>query len=165
MLRLRGGREATRLGIGAGVSGARGSREGEVIRSVLQSRISGAYEPARGFRARFDGAKLLTLNELLRLNPMARHRYRGAWHRAAHDAVLLIAPRARLAGPLAVSILRRGARLVDNDGLAAALKFAIDGFRCCGLIEDDDPSVVAEIRLSQERGAPAVEVAFEPIGR
>ncbi|PZP58338.1 MAG: hypothetical protein DI596_07835 [Azospira oryzae] len=162
---MRDERTARRLGFDVKTVRSGRSREGEVIRSVLRARISGAYDSARGFRARFDGAKLLTLNELLRLNPMARHRYRSAWHRAAHDAALYIAPRARLHGPLAVSILRRGARLVDNDGLAAALKFAIDGFRCCGLIEDDDPSVVAEIRLSQERGAPAVEVAFEPIGR
>jgi hypothetical protein len=166
MLRIRGARDAARLGLaGLAAGGGRGRREREAIRSILKARIEGGYHPSSGFRARFEGARPLTLNELLRLDPMARHRYRSAWHRAAHDAALLIAPRARLSGPLAVFILRCGVRLVDNDGLAASLKFAIDGFRRCGLIADDDPSVIAEIRLFQEKGSPAVELRFEPIGR
>lgn len=165
MLRVRSAREAARLGLSlsSACSPARRTRDSSVIHSVLQARISGSYDPSAGFRASFDGAKLLTLNELLRLNHMARHRYRSAWHRAVYDAVILIAPRARLSGPLSVSITRRGVRLVDNDGLAAALKFAIDGFRRCGLIADDDPSVISEIRLFQEKGRPSVEVCFAPL--
>lgn len=153
-----------REGRAAGFRAGRPPRLEAVIASVLRARIEGDFSPGGGFRALFDGARLLTLNELLRLHPMARHRYRTAWHRAAHDAMLLIAPRARLEGPLAVEILRRSRSSVDNDGLAAALKFAIDGFRAAGLISGDDPSVVAEIRLRQEKGPPAVEIRFLPFG-
>lgn len=131
--------------------------------SLSHARITTLCEPGIRFGAGFIGARLLSLNELLRIDMRIMNRYRRLWHQQA-----LVALRAgaglspgSLPGPLRVTLFRRGKRLVDNDGLAASFKFAIDGFKEAGLILDDNPTIIETIELRQEKGGYAVAILFE----
>jgi len=57
--------------------------------------------------------------------------------------------------------LRRGKKYLDNDGLYAAFKFLIDGFRHAGLIANDDPTIIREMGHAQEIGDPVIGIRFE----
>ena len=142
-----------------------------VIQSIETSRIETQYIPGIMFEATFRGAHLLSLNKLLRLDHRTGNlkRYRAACHAAAERSVVLatgqsIKLREPLPKGLAVSLFRYGAKPFDNDALVASYKFIIDGFRCAGLIVEDDPSHIASFdRLIQRCGhdeAPSIGISF-----
>ena len=56
----------------------------------------------------------------------------------------------RFTSPVCISIYSIRKRLVDTDGISA--KAVIDGIVKVGLLEDDSPKYVQEVRYSQEKG-------------
>jgi hypothetical protein len=54
--------------------------------------------------------------------------------------------------PVAITFHHTRARLADIDGLS--VKAAIDGLVHIGLLEDDSPKFVAEVRHCQTKGKP-----------
>lgn len=131
------------------------------VASLNTCRIETRHIDGEMFEATFHGASLLSLNTLLRLDHRTGDlkRYRAACHNAAERAVLLAVCKSRpnrrtLPKNLAVSLFRSGVKPFDNDALVAAYKFLIDGFRCAGLIEDDNPTCISSFdRLVQTCGA------------
>ncbi len=131
--------------------------------SISASKIIIHNEPNLRFGVGFVGARILSLNELLRSDLRVINKYRRVWHdhcllacyQAFGSRILPIQSAVRL------TLVRRGKNLVDNDGLAAAFKFAIDGFKEAGLIADDNPTIVKTIRLNQSKGPYASALLFE----
>jgi hypothetical protein len=131
--------------------------------SIATSKIILHNEPNLRFGVGFVGARILTLNELLRSDLRVINKYRRIWH----DHCLLACLSAfgsrthPIQSAVRLTLVRRGKNLVDNDGLAAAFKFAIDGFKEAGLIADDNPTIVKTIRLNQSKGPYATALLFE----
>jgi len=144
---------------------------GCVIESIETSQVEVEYLHGHLFSSTFHGASLLSLNKLLRLDHRTGElkRYRAACHNAAERAVRLVEQRykcKRMPMPegLAVSLYRSGVKPFDNDALVASNKFLIDGFRCAGLIKEDDPSHIASFDKLVQRcgvGEPlSIGIAF-----
>lgn len=156
-------RGASTLGVSSAVAHASSkalSASDKAIESLRQSRLLTKWEPDTRFVAAFDGARLLSLNELLRLDLRVINRYRKLWHERAYQA-LLMSGSTFIDGAVRLTLFRQGKRLVDNDGLAASFKFAIDGFKEAGLISDDNPMVVQNIPLMQRQGNYIAALMFE----
>lgn len=139
------------------------SRAEEAWNSLETAKISLHHEPGLRFGAGFDGARVLSLNELLRIDMRLLNKYRKVWHAKALLACqMAFGPRViPFNSVVRVTLIRRGRNLVDNDGLAASFKFAIDGFKEAGLIADDNPTIVETIRLDQAKGPYAAALLFE----
>lgn len=137
----------------------------KAIESLRTATILTHLQANERFVAAFMGARLLSLNELLRLDLRVINKYRTLWHKRAHESLLVSGktPTPQIDGAVRLTIFRQGKRLVDNDGLAASFKFAIDGFKEAGLIGDDNPTVVQNIPLMQRKGEYAAALMFESI--
>lgn len=133
----------------------------QCVRNIKTARITSIWEPERLFSAEWDGATLLTLNELLRTDYRSLSGYRKVWKNACRDAVLSAGKICSIKTPVVLKLYRRSGRLIDNDGLSAAFKFAIDGMRFAQLIPDDNPKVITDIKLEQEIGDPLLRMVFE----
>lgn len=108
----------------------------QCVRNIKTAHITSIWKPGRQFSAEWDGATVLTLNELLRTDYRSLSGYRKAWKSACRDAVLSAGGMCSIKTPVVLSLYRRSRRLIDNDGLSAAFKFAIDGMRFAQLIPD-----------------------------
>lgn len=134
-----------------------------MLRTITEAIPAGHITAREVVRITWPGMKLLTLNELLRIDHRLLTQYRRACHTAVREGVWQIAHRAnglRFDAPVRVHLHRRGLRLVDADGLYAAFKFLIDGFRLAGVIRDDDPTNIVELTHSQEKGEPEIGVTI-----
>lgn len=133
----------------------------QCIRNIKTAHITSIWKPGQLFFVEWDGATALTLNELLRADYRSLSGYRKAWKIACRDAVLSAGGMCSIKSPVVLSLYRRSKRLIDNDGLSAAFKFAIDGMRFAQLIPDDNPKVITDIKLEQEIGEPLLRMVFE----
>jgi len=142
-----------------------------LVERLNNSTIHATYDVGVSFQARFSGAGLLSLNQLLRLDHRTGElkRYRHACHAAAERAMMLatshvLSIRTPLPKGLAVTLERSGVKPFDNDSLVASFKFIIDGFKCAGLISEDDPSHITSFpTLKQNFGAgiqPSIGIIF-----
>lgn len=50
-----------------------------------------------------------------------------------------------------MKVTRYAPRPLDYDNMAGGLKFLIDALVSCGIIDDDNPSVVQSLTLAQEK--------------
>jgi hypothetical protein len=135
----------------------------QCIENIRTARITSIWKPEQSFLVEWDGATVLTLNELLRTDYRSLSGYRKVWKKACRDAVLSAGAICSIKTPVVVKLYRRSGRMIDNDGLSAAFKFAIDGMRFARLIPDDNPKVIADIKLEQEIGEPLLRMVFEVI--
>ncbi len=133
----------------------------QCIKNIKTARITSIWKPEQSFLVEWDGATVLTLNELLRTDYRSLSGYRKVWKEACRDAVLSAGAICSIKTPVVVKLYRRSGRLIDNDGLSAAFKFAIDGMRFAQLIPDDNPRVITDIKLEQEIGDPLLRMVFE----
>lgn len=140
----------------------------KAIRAIALSVPSGEVIPGSLVAIRWEGMRLLTLNELLRFDYRQLHAYRAACHDAVRNAVWSIAGRSyglRFEHQVTVELFRSGKRLVDTDGLYASFKFLIDGFRKSAVINDDDPLTIVEMTHQQLIGEPIIGVTLSKTGR
>lgn len=114
----------------------------------------------------FDGARLLTANELLSVLQYRKHQtyaYKKAWRKLVGSALECIPGRDRpyFDGPTRLWLYRRGKKLVDVDSMPLMFKYAIDALRREGVIFDDNPEIIVESKLVQEKGEPSVGIRLE----
>lgn len=136
--------------------------------SVDRSVISGSMLAGKCFSAYWDGAHLLSLNELLRFDHRtgALKRYRSTCHEAASRAVYQVSEGRPFTFREKVNIVlyRRAHQYLDADAVAAAFKFIIDGFRKAKLIPNDNPRYLGRIEIVQELGDPMIGCRFSLAG-
>lgn len=141
-----------------------------LVERLNSSTIHASYDVGVSFQAHFSGAGLLSMNQLLRLDhrtgdeavPSCLSCSRRTCHDARHK------PSVKHSTPLpkglAVTLERSGVKPFDNDSLVASFKFIIDGFKCAGLISEDDPSHITSFpTLRQTFGAgiqPSIGIIF-----
>jgi hypothetical protein len=113
----------------------------------------------------FDGARLLTVNQLILL--LKKHwsstiPYKKLCRKMVKRALegLPEAPPV-FDGPTRLWLYRRGKNLVDLDSLPTMFKYAIDSLRAQGVISDDNPQIIVEIKVVQEKGLPALGMRLE----
>lgn len=109
-----------------------------------------------------DGASLLAVNELFSGLQTKGTRfkifsYKKACHKLIERAVLLLRfedgkrpQKVSMEGPLILHLHRQGKRLADLDGLPVMFKYLTDGLRKGGVIEDDNPRVIVDVKLTQK---------------
>ncbi len=135
----------------------------EAYNSLASAKMDASWDDQGRFFASYLGAHILSLNELLRLDLRSINGYRKLWHKKAEESRLLTGKHrhSTIAGAVRLTLYRQGKKLIDNDAMPAAFKFAIDGFKEAGLIVDDNPKVVQEILFQQRTGPYAVAMLFE----
>lgn len=146
-------------------------RKGVNVRPILASLkaplVYAAAAPGPALSLWFDGARLLTVNELFSIQQYRKHEvfpYKKAWQKLVKRALEgLPAGQAvpHFDGPTRIWLYRRGRRRVDLDSLPTMFKYPIDALRQAGVIPDDNPDIIVEPRLIQEVGLPTVALRLE----
>lgn len=110
-------------------------------------------------------------NEVISLQkyrPADYYKARNAWVERLNVAARETSggPGAVLHTPTAFEMTRRSTSVPDVDGLYGAYKIILDALTQSGLIEDDDPSVVATLSATHtrvsSRGEQGTRLAFAP---
>lgn len=145
----------------------RGVSVSPIIKSLRSPFIYSKAEPGPTLSLWFDGARLLTINELFSILQYRKHEtyaYKKAWRKLVENAIYAL-PKGQdkpyFDGPTRIWLYRRGAKLVDLDALPAMFKYAVDALRIHGVIPDDNPEIIVEPRLLQEQGLPTVAMRLE----
>ena len=63
-------------------------------------------------------------------------------------------------GPVSVEYTRRSVRLMDWDNAAGSFKLIGDALVKCGILEDDNPKIIKEFKVEQERVRKRDEQGF-----
>lgn len=146
---------------------AKKSRLNRVIDSIKSAHLSGTFNRGEFIELRFDGAMLLSPNELYALNPFLRIGYRKAWHDAIHWATLSVTKGQKnftMFDCFEVGFFRQSTRLCDTDALSGYAKAPIDGLRYAGLIKDDHPQYFKQFSsLKQQCGTPLVILRIDRV--
>lgn len=124
----------------------------------------------------FDGARLLTLNELLSLmpyQPYLVYNYKTAWKNKIDDALILAKDiygkkMPEFADSCVFVGFRRSTRLVDRDGLPACFKYILDDLRNQlavpeRILKDDNPNLIVDTPCFQVIGSAMVGVRLERV--
>ena len=125
--------------------------------------------PTSTFSVWFEGARLLTANEMIQVlqtRPQAMYAYKKASALLVKRAVQALHPSQEkpfFNGPTRISLYRRGSKLVDLDALPVMFKYITDALRKQGIITDDNPEILVETRLLQEQGDHALALRLEAL--
>lgn len=141
-------------------------RAKQASESLRMAKVSGEQVAGKYIEFTFDGARLLSLNDLYALSHFQRVGYRKAWHEVMHNAVLEIT-----GGPVHlhqfkkfhIQAHRSSVQYCDLDALSSYFKYAIDGLRYAGVIIDDNPSHMVSIASTQEKGPYLVRIRVETV--
>lgn len=145
----------------------RGVSVSPIIRSLHSPFIYARAEPGPTLSLWFDGARLLTVNELFSIFQYRKHEtyaYKKAWRKLIERSIQAL-PKGQAVpffdGPTRIWLYRRGKQLVDLESLPVMFKYAVDALRIQGVIPDDNPEIIVEPRLLQEKGLPTVAMRLE----
>ncbi|EFX60304.1 hypothetical protein DAPPUDRAFT_124625 [Daphnia pulex] len=141
-------------------------RAAAAVDSLKTATITGHHRSGEYIEFLIEGATLLSVNDLYALHYYQRIPYRKAWHELINNALLLITR-----GPrnwtkfttFRLTIHMRTPGGCDNDALNSYFKYAIDGLRYAGLIEDDSPRHMLSIDSSQEMGKKLLRIRVDAI--
>lgn len=124
----------------------------------------------------FDGARMLTLNEILSLLPYQPYLvfgYKKAWAAKVDEALALAKSLYGKRMPeFSDSCLfigyRRSSRLVDRDGLASCFKYILDDIRHQmavneKILKDDNPNLIFDTPCFQSTGPALIGVRLERV--
>lgn len=145
----------------------RGVSVAPIIRSLQSPFIYTRVEPGPTLSLWFDGARLLTVNELFSILQYRKHEtfaYKKAWRKLIERSLLTLPKGQQVPffdGPTRIWLYRRGKQLVDLEALPVMFKYAVDALRIQGVIPDDNPEIIVEPRLLQEKGLPTVAMRLE----
>lgn len=150
---------------------AKKKRRGVSVRPIVNS-LRSAFVSSRADEGPmlglwFDGARLLTVNELFSIYQYRKYEtyaYKKAWKNLVENALLSLPrgqSRPKFDGPTRLWLYRRGTRLVDLDALPTMFKYAVDALRTHGVIPDDNPEIIVDVRFLQEKGKPTVAIRLE----
>ncbi len=114
------------------------------------------------------GGRILTYSELysiLQYRKYEAFRYkkicRGVIQRALNTPNTETKP--FFDGPTRLTLLRIGAKEMDLDALPIVFKYFLDCFKSEGIIADDNPNIIVDIRLIQGKGEPRLGMKLERI--
>lgn len=123
------------------------------------------YGPEPTLSLWFDGARLLTVNQLILL--LKKHwstttPYKSLCRKMVGRAIAGLPEKSPVFdGPTRLWLYRRGKKLVDLDSLPTMFKYATDSLRTEGVVSDDNPEIIVEIKVVQEKGLPALGMRLE----
>lgn len=146
-------------------------RSKTVSASVRTAIVTGYYVPGENLELVFDGAKMLSANELYALTHFQRIEYRNAWHKAIELAVMQVV--GDRAGQLAdlkpmqrfrIDAVRHSKKLCDTDALNGFFKYPIDGLRYAGVIVDDHPRHFIAMTSIQHTGPYKISLRVQAVG-
>lgn len=130
--------------------------DNNVLRSVVESEIVIEKNDDEIYFL-FKGAKAFTLNEILRLLEFKKNiifKYKKIWQNKVNDAVLLyysLYKEKPYFDSCELTLCRTGKREVDLDSLQTMFKYLIDAFRYAGVIADDNPNIIKNIKGEQNK--------------
>lgn len=142
-----------------------------VSETVRTATVSGHYEEGRSLELLFDGAQMLSTNDMYALTHYQRIEYRNAWHDAIDLAVLQII--GAKAGQIArikpltrfkITTIRQSKVMCDTDALQGLYKYPIDGLRYAKIIMDDNPNHFISMESIQKKGPYLMGIKVEAIG-
>lgn len=142
------------------------SRSFLAIESLQAAHLSGTFSPQSFLELTFEGARLLSGNELFALSHYQRIAYRKAWHQAISDAVLAATKQFHhipLFTCFSITAYRRAPKALDLDSLSGCFKYAIDGLRYARLITDDSPTHLVALQSTQEIGPHMIRLRIEVV--
>lgn len=145
---------------------ARVNRLQQAIDSLEAARIDGHHCRGVYFEFTLDGARLLSVNEVLALHHYQRMKYRKAWHTLASNVLLVVTRGPRHWAPFkrfVVTAHRRSPVGCDVDALNGHFKYIIDGLRYAGLLVDDSRKHMLEISATQSVGAHMLHMRIEAL--
>lgn len=87
------------------------------------------------------------INKLLRMH----YRVRKKLQAEIAEDIAANYPLDLIEGPVTVDYLRKSVRLMDWDNAAGSFKLIGDALVQLGILEDDNPTVIKEFRVEQER--------------
>lgn len=111
----------------------------------------------------FDGAKMLSLNQILALLQLPKKKfeaftYKKLWHELTISAMNKLTKKYNFDDGCDILVYRSAPRLVDNDSLAVMFKFIIDAVKKDKndstkpyILTEDDPQFVKNIKSYQEK--------------
>ena len=105
----------------------------------------------------FDGARIMTLNEILSVIQIKKYelfKYKKEWQKLIHKVVSLIPldQRPFFDSECKITLFRQGVKLIDLDGFPAAFKYTIDALRYSNIISEDNPNIIYETKTIQRKG-------------
>ena len=150
-------------------------RRGVSVSPIKQSLRNPDISAASGQGARgpvlslwFSGARVLTVNELFSIFQFRKfetYQYKAQWKKLIQDGVDSIRVKGQevpyFDGPTRLVLYRRGAKYIDLDSFPAVFKYAIDGLRKAGVLQEDDPLIVVETHPVQRIGEPSIGLRLE----
>jgi hypothetical protein len=148
----------------------------EVIKSIKNAVITTAVSEVH-IAIYFDGARLLTLNEILAVFPYQPYlifAYKKAWKEKIDQALLILKSNAKCKIPEFTEScvfvgFRSSTRLVDRDGLSPCFKYILDDLRNqkalspIQILKDDNPNLIVETPCYQVQGLHAVGIRLEKV--
>lgn len=124
----------------------------------------------------FDGARMLTLNEILAIlpfQPYLVYNYKKAWVNKIDEALMLAKAMYKKRMPeFTESCLfigyRRSTKLVDRDGLASCFKYILDDLRnqlavSERILKDDNPNLIFDTPCFQTTGPALIGIRLERV--
>lgn len=114
------------------------------------------------------GGRILTYNELysiLQYRKYEAFRYKKICRGVIQRALNTPNPEAKpfFDSPTRLTLLRIGAKEMDLDALPIVFKYFLDCFKSEGIIADDNPNIIVDIRLIQGKGEPRLGMKLERI--
>jgi hypothetical protein len=148
----------------------------EVILSIKEAVVKTSVS-SEHLTMYFEGARLLTLNEILAIFPYQPYlifNYKKAWANKIDEALLLARDSAKCDMPefthSCVFVgFRRSTQLMDRDGLSSCFKYILDNIRNqivlgkTQVLKDDNPNLIVETPCYQVKGPHAVGVRLERV--
>jgi hypothetical protein len=147
----------------------------DVIDSIKQSTIHTSASENH-LSIIFDGARILTLNEILAILPYQPYlvfNYKKAWKNRVDDALLLAKDSFKQKLPeFTDSCLfighRQSTKLVDRDGLASCFKYILDDLRGQivlkeKILKDDNPNLIFDTPCFQSTGPFKIGIRLERV--
>ena len=116
----------------------------------------------------FEGARLLTLNDILSLSLRQRIRYKTGTHEAVIQAIRGVAasgrsPPVHIDKPCTLTLTRQVPsknQMVDFEAMSAMFKFVLDALRYAGTLADDDPTMIVGVVIEQPIGPYGLALTF-----
>lgn len=143
----------------------RGVDAGPIIDSIrtCRPRIKVEHGDLPVMTMLFDGARLLSVNEIISIlpyRPQVVYRYKSAWRILIKRALHLLDSKDLLhfEGPVRLELVRRSSKTLDDDSTRMPFKYAIDSLVKAKVLKDDDRSVVADTSVVDVVGAHAVAI-------
>lgn len=141
-------------------------RAASAVDSLKTATVTGHHRAGEYIEFIIEGATLLSVNDLYALHYYQRIPYRKAWHELINNALMLITRGPRnwtKFSTFRLTVHMRTPGGCDNDALNSYFKYAIDGLRYAGLIEDDSPRHMLSINSSQEKGKKLLRIRVDAI--